>query len=96
MCEAVQAGHEGEKALRGHTGGDYHDHFQEFDLQQARKPRSSTSPKLRPTNRLTGVERRATSVAKNQFYRAMYTMILGISGFMNFRASLTFQGVKLG
>ena len=55
MCEAVQAGHEGEKALPGHTGGDYHDHFQEFDLQQARKPRSSTSPKLRPTDQLTGV-----------------------------------------
>ena len=36
-----------------------------FTLQQARKPRSYASPKLRPTDPLTGVKCRATSVAKN-------------------------------
>ena len=35
-----------------------------FNEKQARKPRSYASPKLRPTQRLTGVKCRATSVAK--------------------------------
>ena len=34
------------------------------DSQQARKPRSYASPKLSPTDSLTGVRCRATSVAK--------------------------------
>ena len=35
-----------------------------YYLKQARKPRSYASPKLRPTQRLTGVKCRATSVSK--------------------------------
>ena len=37
-------------------------------FEQARKPRSYASPKLRLTHLLTGVKCRATSVAKNTLY----------------------------
>ena len=63
-----QLGSVGSKQLFSHVRDSQSTHVPTRPIKQARKPRSYASPKLRPSDWLTGVRCRATSVAKKYIH----------------------------